>query len=220
MSIDGVQVAGDGTVEFREGERTDLSWLIERHQMRDAVEVAYLRDGDRSTLELVLEAPAGRGALIPYKSFDGRPRYFIFGGVVFVPLTYDYLETWENWVTDAPDALTIAAGKPASEVGEEVVVLTRVLSARLNEGYSDLYYRAVDSIDGTKVKNLGHLVQLTEGGRDPFVTIVHSRGEELVLDRARVMEGSAQILEEYGIDSDRSPDLESPLSPSRGEQLS
>ena len=39
MSIDGVQVAGDGTVEFREGERTDLSWLIERHQMRDAVEV-------------------------------------------------------------------------------------------------------------------------------------------------------------------------------------
>jgi len=68
--------------------------------------------------------------LVAEDRYDVKPTYYIFGGLLFVPLTRDYLKTWgQHWWAHAPHPLMAkyetAIRTPAQH---EVVVLQKVLA--------------------------------------------------------------------------------------------
>ncbi|KAG9131323.1 hypothetical protein Leryth_006161 [Lithospermum erythrorhizon] len=75
LSFDGVRIANDGTETKR-----NCSIKVLRQQQR------LLRGAFPFSLLLSLEP------LVPVHQFDKLPSYFIFAGLVFVPLTQRYLE--------------------------------------------------------------------------------------------------------------------------------
>ncbi len=207
--IDGWPVAGDGTVEFRKGERTHVALLAQQHQMGEEIKVEYLRDGKPMSRVVTLKDRLGAGFLVPRERYDVMPTYFLYGGLVFCPLTIDLLKAWgDNWMKDAPNNLLSLIDIANEDAGrDEVVVLLRVLPADLNQGYQDVSSAIITKIDGRAIRSLRDLIGAIEGGTNQFVVFGDDKGHGVVLNREHVKMEQAAILKTYQIPFDRSGDL-------------
>jgi hypothetical protein len=199
LSVAGRPVANDGTIEFRPQERTSFSYFVENLQIGQAIPVEVLRDGKVSSLVVPLNRSLGSGTLVAPPQYDRRPSYFLYGGLLFEPLTYDYLRA-RNF--GSHELMALAAKTPSFD-GEEVVVLVRVLASEANEGYHELSDGVVTAVDGTKPRNLADFVRLVEGGTLPFATITYDDGQQIVMDRAKARAAGPGIMRLYQIQSDR-----------------
>jgi S1-C subfamily serine protease len=209
VGMNGHKIADDGTVEFRSGERTSMAHFVDARQRGDSVDLVYFRDGVQRAERVVLAWEAGGARALERERHDETPAYFIFGGVNFVPLCRNFMRSayGPEWFRVGPDELLAALHEIPSAVGEERVVISEVLAAEVNQGYHELGGEIVEAVDGVVPLNLAHFASLVEHGQGEFVTISHSQGRVLVLDRARArLEGPA-ILERYGVARDRSAGL-------------
>jgi S1-C subfamily serine protease len=204
--IGGVSVASDGTVPLRRGEPVDLSYVVTQHQVGETLPLSIVRNGKKKSVKVRLERPL---RLVPEDRYDVRPTYFIYGGLVFVPLTRDYLKSFgEQWWTEAPCALMALheSGLP-SQHRTEVVLISKVLTDKANQGYADFENAIVARVDGRGVPNLRTLVSLLNAGKSKFVRFGLEDGREIVLERAQVKERHQAILAKYRVPADRSSDL-------------
>jgi S1-C subfamily serine protease len=205
LEVGGVEVACDGTVPLRRGEPVDLSYVVTQHQVGEKMSLAIVRGKKEKKVEVKLERPK---RLVPEDRYDVRPTYFVYGGLVFVPLTRDYLKSFgEEWWSEAPHELMVLEGGLPTEARTEVVLISKILADRANQGYHDLENSIVSSVDGERVHNVKHLVTLLAGGKSKIVRITLEDGREVVLDRALVRERHQPILVKYRVPADRSADL-------------
>ncbi len=210
LAIEGAAVADDGTVEFRPRERTSLSYFIQRKRIGESIALEVWRDGARLPIEVALTRAVTRDALVPNEQYDVMPTYYIFGGIVFSPLTRNLLQAWgPNWFNNAPSHLTSILSANFPEVEDErVIVALKVLAADVNQGYDQVNNWIVHTVDGARIRTMRDLIAAVEnpqGGE--FVTFANLSGHTLVLDRAKAREANARILQTYRIPADRSPDL-------------
>ncbi|MBU1693789.1 MAG: trypsin-like peptidase domain-containing protein [Verrucomicrobia bacterium] len=213
LTVDGHEVANDGTVEFRPRERTSVSYFIQQHQVGETVNLEILRDGEILPVQARLTGRLERDWLVPMEQYDILPTYYIYGGIVFSPLTVNLLQSWGgNWYEKAPKDLVAHLGfNMVTPEQDEVVLALRVLAADVNEGYHTVTSWTVEKVNGQKVRNLRHLIELIENaGDDPFIVLENEWGQKLVLDREMAGRTGPQILQTYRIPKDRSPDLAAP----------
>ena len=66
--------------------------------------------------------------LVPVHQFDKLPSYYIFAGLVFVPLTQPYLHEYgEDWYNSSPRRLCERALRELpKKAGEQLVILSQV----------------------------------------------------------------------------------------------
>jgi S1-C subfamily serine protease len=209
MSVDGHPVADDGTVEFRGRERTGVSYFVQAHQVGDPLPLEVLRDGQRKSLNVMLNRSLEKDWLIPNEQYDVLPRYFIYGGLVFCPLTLDLLKSWgPNWFDQAPEELVaMMQFNFVTDERDEVVLLLKVLASDLSQGYQDMSNWVVTEVDGQKIRNLRELIGRVEGSStNAYVTFANKWGHQIVLDREKVRAAQERVLTTYRVSSDRSPD--------------
>ena len=211
LSIDGVRVENDKTVEFREGERTHLKYLIQKKQMNDSVRLRILRRKKVMNVAVKLSTSLHFSRLVPHEQYDVIPTYYILGGMLFEPVTLNYLKTWgKKWIFSAPDDLThyYLYGKRTDD-RKEVIVLVEVLADEINVGYHDLDNRVISRVNGKKISTIEDLVAAFENHTGKYHTILDERGHQIVLDKRKVDQNSQRILERYRITADRSENLKS-----------
>lgn len=206
LAIDGQRVASDGTVRFRKSARIDFSYLVARRHVGEKLPVEISRNGRAKKLELVLKP---RQYLVPEDRYDVAPTYYVYGGLLFVPLTRDYLKTWhEDWWSTAPRHLmALYEDGIRTEKRREVVVLQKVLADRVNRGYHDIESLVIDRVEGAPIVGMRELVERVEAARGTTVTLDAEDGSMIVLDRADVSERHDAILRRYRVPEDRSADL-------------
>lgn len=213
LSVDGHKIADNGTVEFRFRERTSYTYYIQSRQMGETAELEVLREGEIKTLQVKLDKPVQDFYLVPVE-YDVMPRYYVFGGLVFSPLTLNYLQSWgSKWYKDASkELLSILESNYRSEGDKEVVLLIKVLASGVNEGYHNFEDWVITKVNGKEIKNLKELVEIVEHetGGDEFVVFENSRGKEIVLNKKKAEESKKEILETYHVSRDRSSDLTTP----------
>ena len=210
VAVDGHRIASDGTVEFRPRERTSANYYTQLHQIGDTLRLSVLRKGKELTIPIPLTQAIGANDLIPRVRYDIRPTYFIYGGLLFVPLTQNYLMAWgDDWYETAPKSLVaLYRDGRATFPNEEIVVLSKVLPAEVNSGYHDYHDFRIVSVNGKKVKNLKDLVEKVDQGKhSPFVEFQSAQGIQITLDRKKVKAAEKRIFEVYSVPADRSEDL-------------
>ncbi len=210
LSIQGHLIADDGTVEFRARERTSFSYYVQENQVGETLKMDVLRDGESMSLEIPLNHPMERDWLIPMEQYDILPTYYIYGGVVFVPLTKNLMRMWgPNWANAAPKEFVVQLqNNIVTEEQDEHVIGLRVLAADVNQGFHGESNWFIETVDGVKVRNLGHLIELVEAGEgNEFVEFRNPVGRRIILDRQKVKKEQESILAIYRIPEDRSGDL-------------
>ncbi len=201
LSIDDANIENDGTIEFRAGERTSFSYLIQSKFIGNTVGLRILRDEAVKDLIIIFTKPLGEFRLVPNEQYDKSPRYYIVGGLVFEPLTLNLLKMWGvNWYGDAPRNLVnyYLRGESTKD-RSELVVLVRVLADEVNVGYQNRRYEVITEVNGKSIGDMTDLIDAFEDNTDLHHVIINERGERIILNRTKVEESAERILRQYSI---------------------
>ncbi|HEY5040101.1 MAG TPA: serine protease, partial [bacterium] len=211
-SIAGIKIANNGTVPFRKDERLNFSYVVSQYQMGQKIKLEVLRDGAVKNLELSLKSFK---SLVPGPQYDVRPSYFIFAGLVFMPLTEDYLSLWKNGT--APVRFSnYFENETASEKRKQVVFVNEVLPHDINVGYHNLKQAIVVKINDKPISELKDVIEAFRhpSGKYHVLELDHHAGDGdnsgnwIVLDAKNAQKATDEILKSFGISKDRSEDLE------------
>jgi len=210
LSIGDYAVGNDGTIEFRTNERTQLTYVVQQKQIGEKIQMEILREGKKISIDLNLSRSLKKDRLVPMEEYETLPSYYIYGGLIFCPLSKNLLDIWgSQWYQSAPKELIyplLNSNIPEKE-GQQVVVLLKTLAANVNEGYQNVNSWVVDKVDGEKIWNLSDLIKKIENNPDPFIIFEDKWGQQIVIDREKAENTHQEILNTYRIPFDRSEDL-------------
>lgn len=209
ISIENSNIENDGSTEFREGERTSLNYIIQKKFINDFITVRVLRDGEIKDLKIKLTVPMNSVRLVPFERYETAPTYFITGGLIFAPLTKNYLLEWgSQWFFSAPTKLlNYYQNGVRTADRQELILLTKVLADEINLGYHDTDNVIIEKVNGVKISSMKHLIELFEKNTGLYHIIEDDTGKIIILRKDKVEKFSSRILQTYRIDSDRSADL-------------
>jgi S1-C subfamily serine protease len=205
LTIAGHRIANNGTVRYHGRYRTSFDVLLGDHWVGDPVPLTALRAGEELELELELRPFV---ALVPRSQYDRAPTYFIYGGIVFQPLSLDYLRTWgRQWWEKAPSELLhqYYSGHRSPERQESIIV-NQILADEINVGYAHLSNTTVTSVGREIPRDMRHFVELVERGAG-VIEVLASDFSTAAFDAREARDANSRILERYHIDHDRSADL-------------
>ena len=207
VSMDGTNIASDGTVPFRAGEPITFNYLVSQKYVGESAQVKYLRDGKMQECSITFSAMK---RLVPWHIEGTPPSYFIAGGLVFTTVCVPFLknEYGQNYDFDAPVKLLekFCHGR-VEEVGQQVVICAQVLAAEVNRGYEDLHNTIVQKFNGVKIFNLKQLAQAVESSKDEFMRFELDHGISVVMDTKAANSATKAILKTHAIPSAKSADL-------------
>jgi S1-C subfamily serine protease len=204
QNLGGYSIANNGTIFYEESYRMALHAVLGMHFVGQPLKVQVLRDGKPLELIVILKEPAH---LVPMANYDKDPTYYIYGGIVFQPLTLDYLEEWSSWPQKAPRELVQTYYRGVrSEEQQQYVVVTQILADRVTVGYETISEQGVLKVNGQQPRDLRHLIELLEA-ETGIIKIDITKGMSIVLQASDVRESTPRILERYRVPRDRSPDL-------------
>jgi hypothetical protein len=82
--------------------RTWYSILLQSRHVGDEVSLLVRRKSAGYSLQSVKFKLMPLSMLVPTPTYDVPPSYFLYCGLLFQPLSKDYLTTWSNWRKNAP----------------------------------------------------------------------------------------------------------------------
>ncbi|GAA0170229.1 hypothetical protein LIER_24535 [Lithospermum erythrorhizon] len=192
LSFDGVRIANDGTVPFKNGEGIPFHHLVSMKKPNETAVVKVLRDGEELEFSIKLR-PLQR--LVPVHQCDKLPSYFIFAGLVFIPLTQPYLD--ENF--EARFLSELALSKVPKTSGQQLVIISQVLPDDINTGYEKLDEMLVKKVNGVAVENLKHLRELVEECDRESIRFDLDDERVIVLNYEMAKAATISILEQHRI---------------------
>lgn len=207
LSFDGVDIANDGTVPFRHGERIGFSYLVSQKYTGDSSAIKVLRNSEILNFNIKL---ASHRRLIPAHNKGRPPSYYIIAGFVFTTVSVPYLrsEYGKDYEYEAPVKLLdkLLHSMPQSP-DEQLVVVSQVLVADINIGYEDIVNTQVLAFNGKPVKNLKNLAEIVENCDDEFLKFDLEYEQIVVLRTKTAKAASPNILATHCIPSAMSEDL-------------
>jgi S1-C subfamily serine protease len=207
LAIAGQPIANDGTISFRGTERIHFANEVQRKFMGETISCRIMRDGKVMDVTIPLRTPLQSGRLVPYTQYDKAPTFYIVGGLVFQPLTMNYLEVWDKIEDVPPHLVNYYYHGRQSEDRQQVIVLTKVLGDELTVGYDDFKDHVITRVNGKEISTMVDLVKAIEGNEGRYHVLMDEWGNQIVLERDKIERVQKKILEKYKIDADRSADL-------------
>ena len=209
LSIEGYEIGNDGTIEFRTHERTQLNYIVQEKQIGENIQMNILRNGEKISLDVNLFRSSKKDQLVSMEEYETLPSYYIYGGLVFCPLSKNLLNIWgAQWYQSAPSELIyLLQNNIPEKEDQQVVVFLKALAADVNEGYQNVKSWVVDTVNGKKIWNLKDFVETIESIQDDYIILENKWGQKIILDREMAENTQQEILEIYRIPFGRSEDL-------------
>src|SRR5205809_2714533 len=196
LSIDNHPIASDGNVEL-EGERVEMPEVVERKFKRDNVKFDIWRDKQSTTGSVQLDTVPPY--LMQSHKYDVRPRYVVYGGLLFQPLSLDLLEAYQPQDLRLRHFFDFYVLDQLYLEHPDVIVLTNILPDPINTYLAPYRGGIVDEINGKKIRTLDELASAFAETPEHFVIRMIGDGPPLVLDRNKVEAARERIKTRYNV---------------------
>ena len=206
LKVGGYSIASDGTILYQ-GNRLSAALAFQFAQEGEKVPIEIWREGKSMNISLPVYAyDADRAAGYQY---DKLPRYYVFGGLVFTPLSLDYLRTLgraapESSFAESYYELYYRRYEDPKSTRPEPIVLASVLTDAVNANVGVRGRALIDQINGIRIQKLEDVVRAFETSTNTYDKIEflpHNSSE--CLAHADVLKANPEILKTYGLASDR-----------------
>ncbi len=197
LSIDGHNIENDGTVEFLNKQFTSYKYYVDKKQLGEKITIELLRDSKLMNVEVELNNIADDNLLVDTLEHDVMPRYFIYGGYVFVPLARNLFSGSRSTLLD----LRKAAGEWASDEKEELVIVLKVLADKTNRGDHNIALWIVDSVNSQKFKNFDTFKSIVKNFDGKYLILQNKEGVKIAIDRQKAHQIEESILQRYSINA-------------------
>ena len=185
--------------------------VVERKFKGDKVKLDLLRNKQPMTVEVT------SGTVWPYfmqgHSYDIRPRFVLYGGLLFQPMSLDLLEAYRISDLRVRHFFDFFVSDQIYLQHPEVIILTNILPDPINTYLMPYRDNIADEINGKKIGTLRDLAQAFEQPADRFVVKMVGDGPPLVLDPKQVEEARERIKTRYNVFSEQNLDEQPPPKP-------
>jgi S1-C subfamily serine protease len=153
-------IDNEGMIQAPENLRLSFLSQVPKLARNGSVVVSVWRDGKAVELKL----PVSREPDRVVRTYDGHYQsYFVCGPLVFSSVTSEAVSFYmcSSQAVGRNSPLTARYADRTHFPGEELVVVTApMLRTRMAKGYADPFGQVLSEVNGTKVKNHAHLVEL------------------------------------------------------------
>jgi hypothetical protein len=205
LAIDGKSLDAYGKFQHRSYDRVSFHHLIVSHKIGDEIVFDIWREGARQQIKVPAKNFDAREMLVPYYEYGQQPRYIVNGGYVFQKLTRPYLTSFgQDWAGRATPHLLHyfrdMAFKPTIQ-RKDIVILSYVLPAQINLGYTDLAQLVVSSVNGMPISRIGDIIKAQQLNPAAEYDIVEFELDSptVVIPRGQLLQADMLITTNYGI---------------------
>jgi S1-C subfamily serine protease len=196
LSIDDHPIASDGNVDL-EGEHVEMPEVVERKFKGDKVKFDIWREKQSTTASVQLHTVPPY--LIQGHSYDMRPRYVLYAGLLFQPLSLDLLEAYQPGDLRIRHFFDYFVLDQIYLQHPDVIVLTNILPDPINTYLAPYRGGIVEEINSKKVRTLDELANAFAEPADRFVIKMIGDGPPLVLDPKQVEAARDRIRTRYNV---------------------
>lgn len=202
LRVDDYSINDDGTIRLDDDILTDYKHAIDMHHIGELINITFSRDGNEQEINLEAEASLPSYSLVASEQFDRIPEYYIYGGVLFVPLNMNLIQRWGNdWSRTAPVSLLQARNEWSSPDRRQLVVALQVLAADVNLGYHDWRNWIVNYVNGEPIRDFQHFAELLRYNESRDVVFENDNGYQMVINHVDAEASEDEILNRYRIPS-------------------
>jgi hypothetical protein len=198
-------VGSDGTIVYQ-GNRVHAGVAFSEAQHGESLPLKLWRQGREVNLSLpvyVFTEDRGEGNQFIL------PRYYIYGGLVFTPLSRDYLRSFGASWADPGSAdlfyeLYYRRQESPANWRPEPIVLAGIISHPVNANLAVRSRALVDKINGVRIERLEQVIEAFDActNAQHVIEFLSDRHVEC-LERAEAEKMNAEILKAFGISQDR-----------------
>ncbi len=203
VSVDDHTIQNDGTVAFRKNEFTNFDYFVELHQIGESVKLGVYIDSKITSIDVNLTTVADNLQLLKNYEYDKQPRFLIYGGYLFAPLSRNLAAKVASSYTE----LLSYARKFVTKSKKEVVLLQRVLPDEINRGDYDFAYWPIEKINGKKFRDFDTFIQILLSLEDNYIVLENKLGTKVIIDIKEAKRRQKEILRKYNIEYPASFDI-------------
>jgi S1-C subfamily serine protease len=169
MQVGDYPVDDDGTITY-DGNTVGVSAAVDLAQSGDTVPLKIWRDGKMIDVKLPVKVYNDDNA--QGNQYDVLPPYYIYGGLVFTPLSLDYLKTFgQDWSDSAGRELIYELVyrhiEDPKKWRPQPVVLSSILDNEVNANLSIRGQAMVDKINGMTINSLSDVPKAFAATKGP-----------------------------------------------------
>lgn len=208
-------VDDQGNIRLGDNLKVSFRYLVQKIAKNGNVALSVVRGGKELSIQLPV-SPLQPKLIQPLQGT--YPPYFIYGPIAFSVATEELVGAISGSNSGAMSNVLSLFGNPlitrrndrqAFDGEQLVVVPSPLFTHTLSKGYGAPILGIVKTINGIRVKNLRHLVEVIRDSRDEFLTIEFFgyNAETLVFQRKDMIAATEEILSDNGIRTQGSPDM-------------
>ncbi|MBT4708492.1 MAG: trypsin-like serine protease [Campylobacteraceae bacterium] len=196
LSIDGKDIANNGTISSEYG-RISFSHIYNTKQIGDTVTFKILRDKKYIKVTNTIRRVSN---LIKYE-FAKTPRHIIYGGLVFAPISKNYLRTIDKLEAEYIKK-KLYSKKKIENYQEAVTMIPTIFPHEVNRSYSN-WASILKSVNGIDIKSFKHLVTVLDNLKDKYTKFEFFESATIILDTKKAKDSFKDIQYIYRLNSDR-----------------
>src|SRR6201997_266365 len=200
LTIDNLPIASDGFVQL-DGERVEMPEIVERKFKGDKVKFDIWRDKAKKTVEMQLSG--NWPYLIQANRYDTPPRFVLFGGLVFQPLSKNFMDAYQVDDMRLRYFYNFFVTDEIFKSHPEVIVLSNILPDPVNAYLSDLRFQIVDEINSKKIRGLDDVARAFAEKSDYYVIRFVGSVRPAVLERSAVEQARNRIMANYNVQNEQ-----------------
>ena len=215
LAIDDHPIASDSFVEL-EGTRVEMPEVVERKFKGETVKLDIMRNKQPMSVSIQLEP------LWPYlfqgHSYDVQPRYVVYGGLLFQPLSLDLMQAYQPQDIRLRHYFDYFVTEQIFLKHPELIVLSNILPDPINTYLSPYRGGIVDEINGTKIRTLEDLAKAFTESPEQFVVRMIGDGPPLIIDREQAEAARERIKTRYNVVREQNLSEQPPPKPPVGAE--
>ncbi|MBR9982346.1 MAG: trypsin-like peptidase domain-containing protein [Desulfatitalea sp.] len=199
LTIDDHPIFSDGRVAM-DNDRLLLNEVVERKFKGDTVRLTIMRQGREMAVTYALATPWPY--LMQAREYDVRPRFVLFGGVLFQPLSNGFY----NALQSRPVLLRYYYSQFLMEelymTYPEVVVISRVLPDPTTSYLEPFVHAIVEAVNDRPVRTLEDLARAFAQPAEFYVLRLLGDHPPLVIEARAAQAAHQRIRQQYGVTRD------------------
>ena len=200
IAIDGHPIDNNGHIKLEE-EYVQFAEIIERKFHGDSVEFDIFRE--RTPLTVTVRLRGAWPYLIYRNEYDKRPRYVLFAGLLFQPMSRDFMSAHKVKNPQIKYLYDFYITDEIFEERPEVVILSSILTDHINTYLGGFTMSVIDEINDLKIKRMADLAAAFAKPADQYVIRTIDGGPPIVIDAVNVEAARKRIVSNYHVTSEQ-----------------